>query len=73
MQVWRIYGVKLNGTVDFNENSKTVVASTVAFNNENNGKNMKIGFIYKLKGFLFFRGMTSSTYGVTYARSGGKR
>ena len=61
----------MNETVDFNENSKTVAESTVAINNENNGKNMKTGFIYKLKGFLVFRGVTSSTYRLMYG--GGAR
>ena len=48
---WNL-GAKSNGTVDFSGNSKIVAEGAVVFNNENNGKNMKIGFIYKLKGFF---------------------
>ena len=55
----RNLGEKSDNTVNFSGNSKIVVEGAVVFNNENNGKKTKTGFIYKLKGFLVFRGVTS--------------
>ena len=55
----RNLGPKSDSTVDFSGNLKIVAEGAVVFNNENNGKNTKTGFIYKLKGFLVFRGVTS--------------
>ena len=69
----RNLGARTVNTVNFSGNSKIAAEGAIAFDSENSGKNTKIDFIYKLKGFLFFRGVTSSTYGLTYARSGGKR
>ena len=59
-------------SVNFSGNSKIVAEGVVVFNNENNGKTRRIGFIYNLKGFLVFRGVTSWSYGMTCAGSGGK-
>ena len=50
----RNLGAKSDNTVNFSGNSKIVAEGAVVFSNENNGKNMKIGFIYKLKGFFIF-------------------
>ena len=55
----RNLGAKSDNTINFSGNSKIVAEGAVVFNNENNGKNTKIGFIYKLKGFLVFQGVTS--------------
>ena len=45
---------KSDSTVDFSGNLKIVAEGAVVFNNENNGKNTKNRFIYKLKGLFIF-------------------
>ena len=50
---WNL-GAKTDNIVNFSGNSKIAAEGVVVFNNENNGKTRRIGFIYNLKGFLVF-------------------
>ena len=50
----RNLGARTVNTVNFSGNSKIAAEGAIAFDSENRGKNTKIDFIYRLKGFFIF-------------------